>query len=97
MKKGWPYQLRLTFFGLTQEYRLHVFKQIHEIVFYGRGGYDYDTIYNMPIWLRTITFRFIQDSLDQENKAKQDAYDKSSGKNGKTTLDWANPDRSKLK
>ena len=51
----------------------------------------------MPIWLRTITFRFIQDSLDPENKAKQDAYDKSSGKNGKTTLDWANPDKSKLK
>jgi hypothetical protein len=51
----------------------------------------------MPIWLRNITFRFIQDSIDQENKSKQEAYDKASSKNGKTTLDWANPDKSKLK
>jgi hypothetical protein len=51
----------------------------------------------MPIWLRNTTFKFIQDSIDQENKAQQEAYSKSSGKNGKTTLDWANPDKSKLK
>ena len=50
----------------------------------------------MPIWLRNTTFKFIQDSIDQENKAQQEAYSKSSGKNGKTTLDWANPDKSKL-
>jgi len=51
----------------------------------------------MPIWLRNITFRFIQDSITQENKSQQEAYSKASGKNGKTTLDWANPDKSKLK
>lgn len=90
------YLFRFTFFGLTQEYRYHFFKQIHEIVFYGRGGYDYDTVYNMPIWLRNTTFKFIQDSIDQENKNKQEAYNKAAGKNGKTTLDWANPDKSKL-
>ncbi len=92
-----PCPCRSNFFGLTQEYRYLLFKQIHEIVFYGRGGYDYITIYNMPIWLRKITFKFIQDSINQENEAKQEAHNKALGKNGKTTLDWANPDRSKLK
>ena len=38
-----------------------LFSQIHEIVFHGQGGYDYETIYNMPIWLRKFTFKEIQD------------------------------------
>ena len=46
----------LTFFGLSLDYRLYLFNQIHDIVFHGGGGYDYDTIYNMPIWLRKFTF-----------------------------------------
>jgi len=92
-----PYPCRSSFFGLTQEYRYLLFKQIHEIIFHGRGGYDYDTIYNMPVWLRNITFKFIQDSINQETEAKNEAHNKALGKSGKTTLDWVNPDRSKLK
>lgn len=68
----------LTFFGLTQEYRLYLFKQIHEIVFNGQGGYDWTTVYNMPIWLRKFTYETIseyfkkqQEELDkQENTLK---------------------------
>ena len=29
---------------------------IHQIVFYGKGGYDFNSVYNMPIWLRKYTF-----------------------------------------
>jgi hypothetical protein len=64
-------QLILTFFGLTfknvVEFRLSVFNQIHEIVFHGKGGYDYDTIYNMPIWLRNYTFNKIKDWYSESN------------------------------
>jgi hypothetical protein len=68
-------------------------------VFYGRGGYDYDTVYNMPIWLRNISFRFIQESINQEHEAQQKEYGKITPGGGakNTNLDWANPDRSKLK
>jgi hypothetical protein len=48
--------------------RLSVFNQIHEIVFHGKGGYDYNTIYNMPIWLREYTFHKLKDFYNQENK-----------------------------
>ena len=44
---------------------------IHEIVFHGNGGYDYDTIYNMPIWLRKFTFQKIQEHFDKKNKANK--------------------------
>lgn len=58
----------LPFFGLTQQYRVNLFTQIHEIVFHGKGGYDYDTVYGMPIWLRTFTFKKMNDYYEEESK-----------------------------
>lgn len=64
----------LTFFGLTPNYRANLFKQIHEIVFHGNGGYDWHTIYSMPIWLRNFTFDRIKEFYDEQsanNKAEE--------------------------
>ena len=72
-KRRFPFLYRFSFFGLTLEYRVHLFKQIHEIVFYGRGGYDYETIYNMPVWLRNTTYNFIANSIEKENKAQEES------------------------
>ena len=69
----------LTFFGLTSEYRASVFSQIHEIVFNGQGGYDYETVYNMPIWLRKFTFQEIKDFFDKKNEAEEKAMKKAKG------------------
>lgn len=55
----------LTFFGLTPQYRFNLFKTIHEIVFHGNGGYDWHTIYEMPIWLRTFTFNSLKEHYDK--------------------------------
>ena len=59
----------LTFFGLTPEYRPALFKQIHEIVFHGNGGYDWDTVYNMPLWLRRTTFNLIKEYYDEQKES----------------------------
>jgi hypothetical protein len=58
-----------------------LFKQIHEIVFHGKGGYSWSEIYNMPIWLRRFTFNEIQNFYSKE----KEEYDKSLNK-GKTTV-----------
>jgi len=62
----------LTFFGLTSdlapEARARIFSQIHEIVFYGQGGYDWNTIYNMPIWLRRFTYNKMIEHYEKQNK-----------------------------
>ena len=64
-------QLGLAFFGLTSktvpQYRAGVFKQIHEIVFHGNGGYDWYTVYNMPLWLRKFTFNEIKTYHEKQN------------------------------
>jgi hypothetical protein len=49
-----------------------LFNQIHEIVFHGQGGYDYDTIYNMPIWLRKFTFNKIKEWFSKTDSNKNE-------------------------
>jgi hypothetical protein len=46
---------------------MNLFAIIHEIVFHGNGGYNYDTVYNMPIWLRKFTFNKIKEWYDNQN------------------------------
>jgi hypothetical protein len=70
--KKLQFQLDLAFFGLTSEiapqFRMNLFTQIHEIVFWGNGGYDWETIYNMPIWLRKFTFTKLREHYENQNK-----------------------------
>jgi len=63
-----PSQLLLTFFGLTPEYRSNLFTQIHEILFYGQGGYDYKTVYDMPLWLRRFTYNKLREFYEKKNE-----------------------------
>jgi len=76
-----------TFFGLTiniiSQSRRNLFKQIHEIVFHGKGGYDWETIYNMPIWLRKFTFHEISEFY----KAENESYKKSTNSKTSTLMD----------
>ena len=80
-------QLILAFFGLTSDIasqvRFNLFKQIHEIVFHGKGGYTWETIYNMPIWLRKFTFHQIQSFYKEE----QEQYENSQNSNKTTVID----------
>ncbi len=87
MRKEEPSQLLSTFFGLRTEdiplFRINLFKQIHEIIFHGKGGYDWDTVYHMPIWLRQFTFKNIKEFYEEEANQIKEAKNKK-GK-GKTT------------
>ncbi len=66
-------------------YRISVFSDIHEIVFHGKGGYTYDVVYNMPIWLRKFTINKLKEWYDEESSPKND-----------NEIDMENPDRSKV-
>ena len=80
----------LTFFGLTTDTilqsRTAIFKQIHQIVFHGNGGYDWHTVYNMPIWLRRFTFNEIRKHFEEENEAIQ-KQSRGKNSNSKTVID----------
>ena len=80
------FRLDYRFFGLTlsnsPEFRKNLFTQIHNIVFHGNGGYDYYTIYNLPIWLRKFTFS----EIDNYNKEQNKKYKEAQEGKGKQTL-----------
>ena len=73
----------LAFFGLTpnlaKEYRAKFLTQIHEICFYGQGGYSWPVVYEMPLWLRRFTYHKIKEHYDNQNKEME----KAKGKNSK--------------
>ena len=64
----------LAFFGLISEKAAEIRKliltEVHEIVFHGNGGYDWHTLYNMPIWLRNYTFKKIEEWYKKQEEAQ---------------------------
>jgi hypothetical protein len=76
--------LGLTFFGLTYdqvpEIRISLFTQIHQIIFHGKGGYDWHTVYNMPIWLRKFTYNEMIKYYEEENNKAQQSSKQSGTK-----------------
>ena len=75
-----------SFFGLTSdtspEYRVNLFRQIHEIVFHGNGGYSWADIYNMPRWLRLFTLKEIENHF----KKQKEQYDNASSDGSSTVV-----------
>ena len=80
-------QLDLAFFGLmldkAAKTRIAIFEQIHEICFHGKGGYSWETVYNMPVWLRRFTF----DRIQKFYKEEQDQINSHSKKGERTLVD----------
>lgn len=80
-------QLGLSFFGLTYDLaptvRKNLFNQIHQIVFHGNGGYDWNTIYNMPTWLRNYTFNEIKTYYEEQ---KETVENQGKNKDTKTLI-----------
>jgi len=84
--------LGLAFFGLTptsaKQYRIQFLTQIHEICFYGQGGYSWTEVYEMPLWLRKFVYQKVKEHYDKQAKQSEQA---KQGKKSKTQ-NLINPD-----
>jgi hypothetical protein len=49
------------------------------MIFHSKGGYDFYTIYNMPVWLRKFTFSEIDKYYKEEDAATKAAQSKTKG------------------
>jgi len=65
------YLLGLAFFGLSLDnapsVRADLFLQIHDICFWGQGGYDFNSVYHLPVWLRTFILKQLKKHYEKEN------------------------------
>ncbi len=68
---------------IASQFRVNLFTQIHEIVFHGQGGYDWETVYNMPIWLRKFTFHKMQEYYNNQKSESES----TTNSNIKTLID----------
>lgn len=83
-------RLMLTFFGLTREHRLQTYTNIHEIVYYGGGGYTWDDVFNMPLWLIRFVYKKIVEAKEKEQEKTTSSTTKSKGKSKTQALDLNN-------
>jgi hypothetical protein len=61
------------FFGLTPEYKLGLHEEIFSLCYYGKGGFTWEEVYNLPIYLRRFYIQQINKAIESKNKAESDA------------------------
>ncbi len=41
-------------------------------MFFGKGGYDWNTVYNMPLWLRKFTYNKLYEFYQEKEESNAD-------------------------
>ena len=67
----------LTFFGLSPKFKPLIHSQIFELIYYGKGGFNWSDIYSMPVWLRNFYYKKLETAIKEKNKAEEDATKKA--------------------
>ena len=73
-------RLVLTFFGLPPTYRPIVHQEVFSLIYFGKGGFTWNDVMNMPIWLRKFYVKQIESVVAEQNKANKKAQKKQSSK-----------------
>ena len=81
------------FFGLTPNYKFQVYQEIHDLVYYGNGGFIYSEVYVMPIHIRRYHIKKINDLHEKRNEEEERAMNtsKENMKNMPSTLNINRP------
>ena len=71
-----PFAFRLqsdwTFFGLTPKYRLQFQTTIFDLIYHSNGGFSYQDVYHMPVYLRTFYVQKLNKMFtDQKKEAEK--------------------------
>lgn len=74
------YQLELTFFGLTPEYKKIVLDEIFLLCYHGNGGWTHEEVYNMPIRYRHFYLHKINETIEKQNEAIEKQYNNTPSK-----------------
>lgn len=66
---GFP--LDQTFFGFKPQDRISLHENIFNLIWHGEGRWDWDTIYNMPLFLRKFYIKQINAILETKQAANE--------------------------
>lgn len=75
----------MDFFGLTQEYKKSLHEIIFSVIYHGNGGFTYQDLYNMPVFLRNFYIQQLHVLIETENEKKSGKKVNSGKKTNKST------------
>jgi hypothetical protein len=58
------FNLTSTFFGLDAEHSVRIHELIFDMIWHSNGRFQFDTLYNMPIYLRNFYIKKINQKLE---------------------------------
>lgn len=65
------------FFGLTTEYKLGLHEEIFSLCYFGKGGFTWNEVYELPIHLRRFYIQQVSKAIEEKNKAEKSEYSKA--------------------
>jgi hypothetical protein len=74
------FQVNDSLLKLEARYRTNFEEEVFLIQYYGKGGFDKESLYNTSILSRRKTLERINNEIEKKNKAEQDAVNKSKSK-----------------
>jgi hypothetical protein len=60
-----------TFFGFKPEDRVKLHENIFNLIWWGAGRWDWDTVYNMPVHIRKFWVKKINKLIEDDEEAQQ--------------------------
>jgi hypothetical protein len=62
------FQLEQTFFGFKPEDRVALHESLFNLIWYGAGRWDWETLYTMPIYIRRFWIKKINKMTEEANQ-----------------------------
>jgi hypothetical protein len=62
-----------TFFGLGPSYKINLHKTIFAMITFGKGGWTWNDLYHMPVFLRNFYFEQMTEVMKREAASMADA------------------------
>jgi hypothetical protein len=70
-----------TFFGLTSENKVDIHKTLFMMAYYSNGAFNFEQVYNMPVYLRNFYIKQLEDAKKREaEQVKQSTARKNTSK-----------------
>jgi len=76
------FQLGQTFFGFKPEDRVIHHESLFNLLWYGAGRWDWETLYNMPVYLRRFWIKKINKMTEEAQARAEQQRSKQQAKRG---------------
>ena len=70
----------LSFLGLQPKHKKDIHEEIFQLIYYHKGGFTFNEVYNLPIYLRKVYLNRLNKQYSDENKEIEKARKKTQQK-----------------